>query len=126
MIRTIATSALLLLAAGGATAAARVEPPVTPLGDIPPAVLPEQAQPVRTYANACASCHDRGGFAVVVLRDRVGIDRALIHERNALSPELIRAVVRNGMGHMPAMSKLEVSDAELDAIIAELGQARTP
>lgn len=77
----------------------------------------------RSYADACATCHDRGGFAVRVLADRLGADAALIHQRNSLSPQVIRAVVRNGMGAMPAMSRIEVSDAELDSIIAHLMRA---
>lgn len=126
MIRALACVAGVLLAGSGFAASSRAEPPVAPTGDVPAIALPDAPQPPRTYANACATCHDRGGFAVGVLHDRLGPERALIHERNALSPELIRAVVRNGMGHMPAMSRLEVSDAELDSIIAELGRARTP
>ena len=82
--------------------------------------------PRRTYANACATCHDRGGFAVQVLRDRLGPQGAELHRRNSLDPDTIRMVVRHGMGAMPAMSRLEVSDAELDGIITELAKVRQP
>jgi len=45
---------------------------------------------------------------------------APLEERNDLTPELIRAVVRHGLPIMPPLRKTEVSDAELDAVIAHL------
>jgi mono/diheme cytochrome c family protein len=45
---------------------------------------------------------------------------ALLEERNDLTPELIRAVVRHGLPIMPPLRKTEVSDAELEAVIAHL------
>jgi len=79
----------------------------------------------RTYSTACAPCHDNGGVAVKILTDRLGAKAALIDRRNTLDADTIRFVVRHGMGAMPAMSKLEVSDAALDGIIAYLAKART-
>jgi cytochrome c5 len=40
-----------------------------------------------------------------------------------MPPEAIRLVVRRGLGAMPAMSRAEVSDSELEAIIAHLSSA---
>jgi len=99
-------------------------PPVAPQGGVPQVSMPDVPQPARTYENACGTCHHNGGFAVQVLADRLGADAALIHRRNNLDPDTIRTIVRSGMGAMPAMSKLEVSDVELDDIIAYLGKAR--
>jgi len=45
---------------------------------------------------------------------------ALLEERNDLAPELIRVAVRHGLPIMPPLRKTEVSDAELDAVIAYL------
>jgi hypothetical protein len=59
---------------------------------------------------------------VRVLTDRLGRERALIHERTDLQPDAVRAIVRNGFGAMPAMSKLEVSDSDLATIAASLGK----
>lgn len=101
-----------------------VAPPPAAEGAVPQLSL-VAGQPLdRTYANACGTCHDNGGFGVRVLADRLGAERALIHRTNDLHPDAIRAIVRNGMGAMPAMSKLEVSDAELDGIIVFLGKVR--
>jgi hypothetical protein len=55
-----------------------------------------------------------------VLADRKGRDRSVLHEGATLPGAAIRAIVRNGLGHMPAMSKVDVSEKELDAIIVYL------
>ena len=45
---------------------------------------------------------------------------ALLEERDDLAPELIRVVVRHGLPIMPPLRKTEVTDAELEAVIAYL------
>lgn len=80
----------------------------------------DQPPPARRYVDACGTCHANGGFGVRVLADRLGPEMALIHEGTRMPSEAIRIVVRQGLGHMPAMSKVEVSEEELDAIIAYL------
>ncbi len=107
-----AATCLILLAAG-VTLQARSQ-----AQDAPPTNVP------RDYANACGTCHDRGGFGVRVLSDRRGEARSLIHRTHNLPDAAIRAIVRNGVGAMPAMSRLEVSDEELARIIAGLSAAR--
>ena len=84
-----------------------------------PATAPDAAPP-RIYLSACAPCHADGGFGTRVLADRIGPERAVLHQGTVLPAAAIRAIVRNGMGHMPAMSRVEVNDAELDAIAAYL------
>lgn len=101
-----------------------VDPPVAPQGNLPQSALANEQQAARSYDEACGVCHDNNEFAVRVLADRLGPEKALIHKGHNLEPEAIRAIVRNGMGSMPAMSKLEVTDAELDSIIAYLGETR--
>ena len=101
-----AGAGLLAMAAG---AAVRAQTAATP-------------PPPRTFANACATCHENGGLGVRILSDRLGAERASLRRDPALPAAYVRLVVRNGMGAMPAMSRIEVSDGELDAIIAELTQ----
>jgi mono/diheme cytochrome c family protein len=48
----------------------------------------------------------------------------MLEERRDLSPELIRAAVRNGITVMPQFRKTELSDSQLEAIIAYLTRAR--
>ena len=105
----------LLLAAAVAPLAAQ---------DIPAAAMPDAPQPMRDYENACGTCHDKGGFGVQVIASRRGADNALLHQSNNMPPEVVRAIVRNGFGHMPPMSKIEVSDEELDRIVAMLEEVR--
>ena len=45
---------------------------------------------------------------------------ALLEERTDMSPELIRTFVRNGITIMPFFRKTEVSDTDLDALVAYL------
>jgi hypothetical protein len=45
---------------------------------------------------------------------------AVLEERTDLKPEFIRVVVRQGVALMPALRKTEVTDVQLDALIAYL------
>jgi mono/diheme cytochrome c family protein len=45
---------------------------------------------------------------------------AVLAERKDLTPELIRTVVRNGLNVMPRTRKTEISDTELEDIVAYL------
>ena len=49
---------------------------------------------------------------------------AMLERRVDLTPALIRAVVRQGLPIMPPVRKTEVTDAELDAVIAYLTQKK--
>lgn len=81
----------------------------------------QAAQPApRDYASACASCHEGNGYGAQRLAERLGKDKARLSARTDLQPAFIRLAVRRGLLAMPAMSKVEVSDAELDAIVAQL------
>jgi mono/diheme cytochrome c family protein len=53
-----------------------------------------------------------------------GTKPAALTERTDLDPDLVRAVVRQGLTIMPPTRKTEVTDAELDAIIAYLWRPR--
>jgi mono/diheme cytochrome c family protein len=51
---------------------------------------------------------------------------AVLEERTDLTPALIRTVVRGGLFGMPITRKTEISDAELEDIIAYLTNKETP
>ena len=72
---------------------------------------------------ACRPCHGPVGPGTYMLERRVGKDHALLTERDDLTGDYIRAVVRNGLNGMLAYRKTEVTDAELDAIIGYLTHA---
>lgn len=80
------------------------------------------ALPPRRYADACATCHESNGFGVQVLAARLDAERASLRRDPPLPARYVRLVVRNGLGAMPAMSRIEVTDVELELIIAELAQ----
>ena len=51
---------------------------------------------------------------------------ALLEERTDLAPILIRTVVRSGLFGMPITRKTEISDAELEDIVAYLTRSQGP
>jgi mono/diheme cytochrome c family protein len=68
----------------------------------------------------CAKCHAQSGTGTFMLSRRHGSDKGMLEHRTDLAPELIRHVVRNGIVSMPALTRVEVTDAELDAIVRYL------
>jgi mono/diheme cytochrome c family protein len=75
------------------------------------------------YANHCLVCHQQGGTGTLLLARRLGPERALLGAREDLAEDYIRAVVRNGMGGMPWLGRVELPDADLAAIAAYLTRA---
>ncbi|HYH21411.1 MAG TPA: cytochrome c [Azospirillum sp.] len=67
----------------------------------------------RAFMRACNQCHPRG---------EAGLGLAL--NDKPLPDFAIRAQVRAGLGAMPAFSREDLSDADLDAIIAYLDYLR--
>jgi mono/diheme cytochrome c family protein len=79
------------------------------------------------YQNSCSVCHgpmpERPGTRALAAKYKGSLP-AMLEERRDLSPEFIRAVVRNGLTVMPHFRKTEVSDTQLDAIVAYLTRSR--
>jgi mono/diheme cytochrome c family protein len=75
------------------------------------------------YQNSCSVCHgpmpERPGTRALAAKYKGSLP-AMLEERRDLSPELIRSVVRNGITVMPHFRKTELSDTQLDAIVAYL------
>jgi len=72
----------------------------------------------------CALCH--AGFApgTIMLGRRLGKERALLAGRTDLDPAYVRQVVRHGLLGMPPVTRVDVSNAELERIIAYLTRPR--
>ncbi len=68
----------------------------------PAASVPAEPAPARIWAGSCSYCHERGIAAPVFGRH--------------LQPSAIAAVVRNGLGLMPAYHPSEISDAALEKL----------
>jgi mono/diheme cytochrome c family protein len=105
--RTAAAIAALLLAAVGAGSA------VSAAADPPPAGA-------LAFTHRCGMCHRDGGTGTYVLARRLGADLSLLEKRSDLKPEYIRYVVRWGITNMPRISRVEVPDKDLDAIVTYL------
>jgi mono/diheme cytochrome c family protein len=90
--------------------------------------LPAAAQdPARrapeVYEKWCTPCHGAGDNKPGTISAGAlykGSKPAVLAERSDLTPAGIRSAVRTGMYIMPRFRKTEVSDAELDTIVAFL------
>jgi mono/diheme cytochrome c family protein len=74
----------------------------------------------QVFAARCAKCHGETGTGTFMLGRRHGKELGMLERRTDLAPELIRHVVRNGIVSMPAITRVEVTDEELDAIVRYL------
>jgi mono/diheme cytochrome c family protein len=82
-----------------------------------------------TYAYWCASCHGRGNRfpGTVALQAKYGGKvPAVLDDRIDLTPAAVRLFVRRGTSIMPFFRKTEISDADLDALVAYLTRPRPP
>lgn len=81
----------------------------------------------KVYDKWCFPCHGTGlgkpGTDSLAAR---GQKPAVLEERTDLTPALIKTVVRHGVLFMPTFRKTEVSDADLDAIVAYLTRNNKP
>jgi mono/diheme cytochrome c family protein len=75
----------------------------------------------------CSACHkplNPGDLPVAgtsSLQRKYGDSKpAALEQRTDLSPATIRTIVRHGIKSMPASRKTEISDADLDALVAYL------
>ena len=77
------------------------------------------------YQSWCSPCHAGGpnhpGTAALETKYEGKIP-AVLEERTGLTPEFVRFYVRNGISIMPFFRKVEISDADLDAIGAYLSR----
>jgi len=87
----------------------------------------EQGRQVFEYW--CATCHGPGpiypGTAALQAKYKGAIPPVLA-DRTDLTEAAIRTVVRRGLSIMPIFRKTEVSDADLDALVAYLRRPRVP
>ncbi len=81
------------------------------------------------YQKFCSMCHGEGagkpGTAALEAKYK-GAVPALLDKRTDLTPQLIKMYVRNGISVMPIFRKTEISDADLNAIIAYLTRNNKP
>ena len=126
--------------AQGPTAPAAAPPVPAPAGPppMPPYILrslaPEgdRLQPGRdgksVFEAQCGYCHLVGGMGTNLLTKQqmmAGNSPAMgmLSNRQDLTADYVKAVVRTGKGAMPQQTKVDITDAELDAVAGYLGKA---
>lgn len=70
----------------------------------------------RLYGSKCAFCHVGRNTGAIMLGRRLGKDMAELHQRTDLDADYVKAVVRTGIVNMPPISRVDVTDEELDRI----------
>ena len=90
--------------------------------DKPAAVAPSPGETL--FLARCGMCHVERSTGTIMLGRRLGPDRALLAERTDLHVEYVRTAVRAGIYSMPALTRVEVNDTELDAIASYLSHAQ--
>jgi mono/diheme cytochrome c family protein len=80
------------------------------------------------FSNRCGACHLAGGMGTNMLtKQRMAAgqppESGLLANRKDLTQTYVKAVVRHGKQAMPQLTRVEVTDAELDAIARYLGKA---
>lgn len=91
-----------------------------------PAPLTAAARPAATggerlFVERCGMCHGPGAMGTGLLARRV--DPPLLEKRTDLTPDVVIAAARGGIGNMPAIPRGEVSDAEMRQIADYLAHA---
>lgn len=83
------------------------------------------------FRNRCGTCHLAGGMGTNVLTARMAAAKqpaalGLLENRTDLTVDYVKTVARNGKVAMPRLSRVEVTDPELDAIAAYLAGPKKP
>jgi len=89
----------------------------------PTTLSSQQARGKQVYNGLCVFCHAAGLWGTTTLAKRMDKQHAVLDGRTDLAPATIRVAVRVGIGSMPPLRKTEVSDSDLDAVIAYLTRA---
>lgn len=76
--------------------------------------------PEAVFLARCQYCHIQLGPGTITLARRLGPEQALLANRTDLTEGYIKTVVRRGLNTMPPLTRVEVSDEELDLIVQYL------
>ena len=81
------------------------------------------------FSNRCGSCHLAGGMGTNLLTKQMMMAKrppanGMLTNRKDLTADYVISVVRQGKMAMPRLSRVEVTDSELEAIASYLGKAK--
>jgi hypothetical protein len=62
-------------------------------------------------------------WGTLAIERRRGASDALLEKRTDLVPAFVSSVVRNGLGSMPSYRRTELTDRDVEAIVAYLTRA---
>jgi mono/diheme cytochrome c family protein len=133
--RAVLGAALVL--AGGSAVLADAPPPGPPMMMPPYMLRPEAPAGDRLkpggdgrvlFEVRCGYCHLVGGMGTNLLtKQRMMMgetpDKGLLVNRTDLTADYVKSVVRMGKQAMPAQSRVDITDAELEAVSKYLGKA---
>ena len=105
-----------LAAIAAALLAACALPAIT-AGSAAPAAAPDGKA---LFARRCGICHFADGGGTWMLERRLGKAQALLESRTDLQVPYIRLIARHGLNGMPRFTRVELPDADLEAISAYL------
>ena len=126
-----------LVVAGASAVLADAPPPGPPMMMPPYMLRPEAPAGDRLKPGGdgkvlfevhCGYCHLLGGMGTNLLtKQRMMMgetpDKGMLANRTDLTADYVKSVVRMGKGAMPAQTRVEVTDAELEAVSKYLGKA---
>ena len=145
MTRAVRFGALALFAAATAAVAVSAAPPAAPpagpggVPELPPYQVRAQMPAgdrlatgrdgKAVFEHVCGYCHLAGGMASNLLTKQMMMmhrppSDGLLSNRTDLFPAYVKAVVRNGKGAMPAQTRVDITDAELNSVAAYLAKGK--
>ena len=88
----------------------------------------DKANGQAVYNHWCAPCHAAGpghpGTQSLEIKYRDSKITSVLEERDDLTAEFVKTIVRNGILSMAPFRKTEITDSELDAIVAYLSKRK--
>jgi len=81
------------------------------------------------FSNHCGACHLPGGMGTnLITGQQVAAgqtpDKGLLANRDDLTTDYVKAVVRSGKGAMPRQTRVDITDPELEKVAAWLGKGK--
>ncbi|HMA13123.1 MAG TPA: cytochrome c, partial [Steroidobacteraceae bacterium] len=86
----------------------------------PPAAVAPAADGKALFTRRCGICHLADGGGTWMLERRLGKAQSLLESRTDLQVPYVRLIARRGLNGMPRFTRVELPDADLEAIAAYL------
>jgi mono/diheme cytochrome c family protein len=143
MTRALLLSALALSVAFSLSACGKGQEAKAPAAGGPPPLPPYQmraqvpdkdrlhptSEGEALFSHRCGACHLAAGMGTNLITGqqvKAGQppDKGLLANRDDLTADYVKTVVRAGKGAMPRQTRVDITDAELDKVAAFLGKGK--